>query len=210
MLHNLAISAQVTRIRWRPPANEVLFFDEDDRHESMMAVATAPIKGASAGGSGVLALWSTHRPFMPLSVVEGHKEGAVTDFVWLETPHSETSSSSAKPAASGSTSPARSVDTRLGRRVSDGDPNRSNHRAVGGVGGGAGGNSHPTEIDGAILYDNSDGDDGEKPIGIWQHVLSVGRDGRCLIQSFVRGESTDVLCNIHGTSFAFYALVVHT
>jgi hypothetical protein len=34
---------------------------------------------------GLLALWSYH-PFMPLSVVEGHKDGTVTDFGWLDTP----------------------------------------------------------------------------------------------------------------------------
>jgi hypothetical protein len=52
----------------------------------MIAVSTAPIKGASAGGSGMISLWSYHRPFMPLSIVEGHKEGAVADFEWLDTP----------------------------------------------------------------------------------------------------------------------------
>jgi hypothetical protein len=50
----------------------------------MLAVSTAPIKGASAGGSGAAGLWSYHRPFAPLSVVEGHKDGAVTDFTgWI-------------------------------------------------------------------------------------------------------------------------------
>ena len=89
--HVLSISASVTRLRWRPPANDTLNDDgddedEEDRHHSMLAVATAPIKGASAGGSGMLALWSYYRPYMPLSVVEGHRDGAVTDFAWLDTP----------------------------------------------------------------------------------------------------------------------------
>lgn len=85
MLYVLSISAAVTRIRWRPPAYDTSGDgrdSEEDRHGSMMAVATAPVKGAVAGGSGMLALWSYHRPFMPLSVVEGHREGAVTDFCW--------------------------------------------------------------------------------------------------------------------------------
>jgi hypothetical protein len=30
-------------------------------------------------------------------------------------------------------------------------------------------------------------DDGSNDIDIWQHILSVGRDGNCMIQSFVRG-----------------------
>ena len=90
MLHVLSVSASVTRVRWRPPANDSILSSgndpddiyEMDRHDSMLAVATAPVKGAVAGGSGVLALWSYNRPFMPLSVVEGHEEGAVTDFCW--------------------------------------------------------------------------------------------------------------------------------
>ena len=99
-LHVLSISASVTRLRWRPPAHEmsppkhntenvgsVVVVDEKqqyiiDRHEAMLAVSTAPVKGASAGGCGMIALWSYHRPFMPLSVLEGHNEGAVTDFLW--------------------------------------------------------------------------------------------------------------------------------
>jgi len=79
-LHVLAISSPVTRIRWRPPeeAND----DEDNYHESMIAVATSPISGANAGGNGVIGLWSCHRPFMPVSVCEGHVDGAVVDFAW--------------------------------------------------------------------------------------------------------------------------------
>jgi hypothetical protein len=53
LLHVLSISAAVTRLRWRPPAGDTLVLDDDeDRHEAMLAVSTAPIKGASAGGSG--------------------------------------------------------------------------------------------------------------------------------------------------------------
>ena len=55
-----------------------------DRHDSMLAVATARL--TSAGGSGTLSLWSFHRPFMSLSIVEGHEESAISDFVWVRTP----------------------------------------------------------------------------------------------------------------------------
>ena len=153
------------RLHWRPPANETIVLssvvdgeEDEDRHDSMLAVATAPIKGASAGGSGMLALWSCHRPFMPLSVVEGHNEGAVTDFQWLDTPL-----------------PPQPMRNRRGDREM---------RVRG---------SHHHEPD-AILYDNNsreyddDDDDDDEPVAIWQHVLSVGRDGRCLIQSLARGE----------------------
>lgn len=132
----------------------------------MMAVATAPIKGASAGGSGLLSLWSHNRPFMPLSVVEGHKEGAVTDFDWLDTPQQQ---------AHFDTPGCRSRKGRTTLESAEGPTSRL-----------AGSAAH--EVD-SILYDNSErGDDIDKPVCIWQHVLSVGRDGRCLIQSFARGK----------------------
>lgn len=161
MLHVLSISASVTRLRWRPPANEKFVLEDEDRHDSMMAVATAPIKGASAGGSGVLALWSYNRPYMPLSIVEGHKEGAVTDFDWLDTPQHQHR-------------PDRGRSSRTPLGATEGSTSRLPGSAL-------------HEVD-AILYDNSErGDEFDKPVGIWQHVLSVGRDGRCLIQSFARG-----------------------
>jgi hypothetical protein len=88
MQHVITIASSVTKVRWRPPAHsrqgdqgEV---KETDRHDSMFAVATARL--TSAGGSGVISLWSTNRPYMPLSVVEGHVEGGVAGFVWIKTP----------------------------------------------------------------------------------------------------------------------------
>ena len=156
MIHVLSISASVTRIRWRPLANDRR--NGIDRHASMIAVATAQVKGASAGGSGLISLWSYHRPFMPLSVVEGHEEGAVIDFDWLDTP---------QPTKFGMTAPmiktldADSIKTRV--------PGTSSH-----------------EVD-SILYDSKEDQVGH--IGIWQHLISVGKDGRCLVQSLVRGTS---------------------
>jgi WD repeat-containing protein 24 len=177
MLHVLAISASVTRLRWRPPANEKLLLEDEDRHDAMLAVATAPIKGASAGGAGVLALWSYYRPFMPLSVVEGHKDGAVTDFDWLDTPQVH----SFLPPRKSERPPKRwDVPRRSnlkGRALSLSEEGSTSRLP--------GSSSH--EVD-SILYDNSEReDDFDKPIGIWQHVLSVGRDGQCLVQSFTRG-----------------------
>ena len=80
--HVLSISASVTKVRWRPPSNEFLpllsdsinnstSHDRDDkkqevmvdRHDSMLAVATARL--TSAGGSGALSLWSYNRPYVP-------------------------------------------------------------------------------------------------------------------------------------------------
>jgi len=176
--HVLSISASVTRLRWRPPANDTLNGDDEDddedRHHSMLAVATAPIKGASAGGSGMLALWSYYRPYMPLSVVEGHRDGAVTDFAWLDTPLPP------PPPRRG-----RSRQTR-GAEPPEGTTSSAFSSRLPGT------TLHDVD---SILYDNSEhrGGGGEeddpqrRPVGIWQHVLSVGRDGRCLIQSFARG-----------------------
>lgn len=152
MLHVLSISASVTRIRWRPVANETTA-EGEDRHDAMIAVATAQIKGASAGGAGLLSLWSHHRPYMPLSVVEGHQEGAVVDFDWLDTPKSR----DARFAVSDVTSTSRI-------------PGVSSH-----------------EVD-SILYDSSGMPRNESaPCRFWQHVISVGRDGNCFVQSLVRG-----------------------
>jgi hypothetical protein len=173
LLHVLAVSASVTRLRWRPPANESFALDDEDRHDAMLAVSTAPIKGASAGGSGVLALWSYYRPFMPLSVLQGHKEGAVNDFDWLETPINPTDS---KPFSK-ATSPARK--SRRGQLLDTNETERGTGRIAGAA--------HEAD---AILYDNTDPGEAQKPVGIWQHALSVGRDGRCLVQSFVRGTTT--------------------
>jgi len=77
-IYVLNIAAPVTRIRWRPAE------DEDDVND-FIAVASASIYGAtSATGNGTTQLWSCVRStFMPLSVCEGHTEGAVTDLVWV-------------------------------------------------------------------------------------------------------------------------------
>ncbi|KAL7573899.1 hypothetical protein ACA910_001913 [Epithemia clementina (nom. ined.)] len=164
--HVLAVAAPVKRVRWRPPAttpntnqntrssskgllppigapNETF----SDRHESMLAVATVPVKGESGGGSGFVALWSYHRPYMPLSIIEGHKEGAVTDLAWLD------SSSVAQDVAS-----ARSCVV-------------------------------PLEESAAVPR-----------TGIWQHILSVGKDGRCLVQSLAKGERP--ISNVPPSCFA--------
>jgi WD repeat-containing protein 24 len=155
-LHVLSISAAVTRIRWRPVAN-VSWSNGDDLHDSMIAVSTAPIKGTNAGGAGTLSLWSFYRPYMPLSIVEGHQDGAVVDFDWLETP--QLSSATYFPTDA----PSKGIQSNeMGSFfVEDG------HRAR-----------------------------------IWQHVISVGRDGNCLVQSLVRGAaswnimSTVLICDM--------------
>jgi WD repeat-containing protein 24 len=145
-----------------------------DRHESMLAVATAPIKGVNAGGSGLVALWTWNRPFMPLSVVDGHQVGAVQDFFWLDTPHPDSRMGSSRPHLA-------TQDGRRGRKTPD-----ESFRIRGMT-------SHDIETI-SSTNDRADAEDREacqdKGLCVWQHVLSVGRDGRCLIQSFERGKQT--------------------
>ncbi len=174
----ITIGSSVTKVKWRPPAFDSVHDGEDevDRHDSMFAVATARL--TSAGGSGVISLWSTHRPFMPLSVLEGHEEGAVADFVWMQTPrpgkenHSDQSKLESQPLH-------QKVDPR-GIRKHGVTP--KNDETVVIRSGGRG------DVE-SILFDNNQKDnEGIETHGcIWQHVLSVGRDGKCLLQSFVRG-----------------------
>jgi len=88
----------------------------------------------------LVCLWNYHWLLMPLSVVERHVEGVVTDFLWLDTP----------------------------------DPN------------GVEGARTPL-----LAATRSKMDYYWAPPGIleetWQHVLSVGRDRQCLLQTFARG-----------------------
>lgn len=186
MLHILTVSATVTRLKWRPPALETLPVENDsqdaaDRHEPMLAVATAPIKGASAGGSGLLCLWSYHRPFMPLSVLESHTKGAVTDFFWLDTPHPDSEQSMVPSSKPGNASSAELK----GNSIDESDSGLARNARIRGMSQQESGGTQSS------AFDNSDRDNNkclEKTgLGVWQHVLSVGRDGRCLLQSFPRG-----------------------
>jgi len=184
-IHTLSVAASVNRIKWRPPAfssrpqtettesygtrgmDALVGSDKgetSDRHDSMLVVATAPLKGETSGGAGLVALWSYHRPYMPLRVVEGHKEGAVVDFVWLKTPVTIGTAYSGKS----SLFPSRPRST----HVSNSMLHQPNHQMG--------------EVDSPFSTDPVD--TRTKEGAIWQHVLSVGKDGRCLIQSLVRGD----------------------
>ena len=200
--HVLSISASVTQVRWRPPCNDFVPSSpaaangshdnrnnsnkEDtiiDRHDTMLAVVTA--RQTSAGGSGTLSLWSFHRPFMSLSIVEGHEEGAISDFVWVKTPQ-------IVPKASYGSfefkqEKQRPNSKRLHPEVSmSSRSNSARLRKMGGV-------SMMDESAGEVRERNYFRDDEQVAESlhvsyIWQNVLSVGRDGQCIMQSFARGE----------------------
>lgn len=169
----------MTKLRWRPPALDTFASDDDgvvDRHDSMLAVATARL--TSAGGSGVLSLWTVHRPFMPLSVVEGHEEGAVTDFVWLDTPQLN-KKAEAESKSSASSSKNGPKHSRRGQAKSAG-ANDSGEAVV----------LRSSGRDADYVFDNKEKETEKKEssaVHVWQHVLSVGRDGRCILESFARG-----------------------
>lgn len=169
-LHTLSISAPVTGILWRPPANTNGYFPNKesdvgmnsncykvDHHDAILAISTASTGGANVGGKGCVGLWSFHRPFMPLSLVEGHSEGAVTEFLWVDTPD---------------------------RWESYKNDNYNSY-----------GNFHNTTFSPSWILDSKHSPtskevptDIDSLQGMWQHILSVGRDGKCLLQSFARGE----------------------
>ena len=199
-VHVLSISAAVTRLSWRPPAFAYSLHDSDlasmDPHDGMMAIATGPVKGR-AGGNGLLSLWSHHRPFMALSVLEGHQEGAVTDFVWLDTPRERSQQTS-----DGRTVPlSRGTHSDVGARSKD-QSQRGESRgrfssspSLFPPGRGARSDSDDAMIN--VEDDEVVQEDSRLAGNVWQHVLSVGRDGRCLLQSFARGMSVTFmyLCN---------------
>jgi hypothetical protein len=201
--HILYISASVTRVIWRPPAGPHAVTNV---HTAMLAVSTAPIKGASAGGNGVLSLWSYHRPYMALSVVEGHKEGAVTDFVWLDIPLDDI----LKEQLMLDTSEGLVRPSRMATQVMSGDGSLRNREPIGtpvmgatrrlrrgSLTGGtfsssfaAATRSRSEPVDASEREKDSENveDLSNSLRGTWQHVLSVGRDGRCIVQSLARGD----------------------
>lgn len=156
-LHELQLPAQVEKVHWRPPKRPINASDRShflkspdsvaaDHHEAMIAVATT-VTGATSGGSGKVYLWSCHRPFMPLSIVDGHRIKSVADFIWLDTPDVE--------------------------------------EGGGGISRGAMSSRRNSSFFSYIQdTDNTTG----SLSGTWQHVLTVGKDGKCLVQSFCRGE----------------------
>ena len=169
----------------------------------MLAVATAPISGTNAGGAGSIELWSYHRPFMALSVVEGHHHGAVTDFIWIDSTttgmYSRRKSSSAGSdtwggnASVGAVSDSStqgidnfddwSTDVSPHENTARGRFFKSDH------------NVDATKVERSYSFSGGSGINHDVFIGdvmdtqrIWQHVLSVGRDGQCLLQNLERGK----------------------
>jgi len=201
-LHVLSISAPVTRIRWRPPEDRNTAYDtnsdgstERNHNESMIAVATSSIAGANAGGNGSVGLWSFYRPFMPISVVEGHRDGAVTDIGWVDKPTEprppferannvlpRESLSLRETIEGGAKNPSRALSpTFLSQesthyRYNKTKPalDKSEEKLS---------QRHPQDI---ATEENIS--EGNAPSREWHTILTVGRDGQCLLQNFSLGE----------------------
>jgi hypothetical protein len=179
ILHVLSISASVTRLRWRPPSRILVSSPDDlnvieDLHDPMMAVATAPVKGASAGGAGVLSLWSIHRPYMPLSTVQGHNDGAVTDFEWLETPQQQPHQEDEEPDVI-----SRTADARRHISPTDAPGTQFSESKLSSFGGG------DRDIVGSARSRESMelDDDNYQLSRIWQHVQSFARGKKANLKS---------------------------
>ena len=172
----LSVSAAVTRLRWRFPSGR--HAPSTNIHEHMIAVSTAPVMGASAGGNGVLSLWSQNRPFMALSVLEGHKDGSVTDFKWMDSPPIPVEN---VPAQLDPRKPEKMQFTSAVERKKRSSSTGSTL------------SYSPQASFGKLMHDADEVDNGSDQQeltteGTWQHVLSVGRDGMVLLQSFARGK----------------------
>jgi len=179
-LHVLNIAAPVTRIRWRPP--EDTSDSQSNHHDSMIAVATSSIYGANAGGNGSVGLWSYHRPFMPISVCEGHIDGAVTDFAWADYPISRNRSMKNQ-------SPHReSIEPGLSSSIVSSESSSGRNRKLK--------YSRETIVDGNMNSSRRHDEEEKMSDNInvalflreWQTILTVGRDGQCLLQNFSCGE----------------------
>jgi WD40 repeat protein len=151
-VHTLFVSSPITSLCWRPNTGET-----ESLGDSIVAVATSPIQGANAGGNGTIGLWACKYPFVPISVVEGHEEGAVTAFTFVDissvpgtTAYNRSSSQPAIPLASHH-EPLQQFSKR---------------------------NSDQNVATMSRIFRES---------ALRSIVLSVGRDGQCLLQDFSLG-----------------------
>lgn len=117
---------------------------------------------------------------MALSVVEGHQGGGVADFVWVQTPEAREESEEAVDAMSESHHDAKKSQEEKRKTREESDSKTEELAAV--RSGGRGG------VEGQVFDSPTFKDTLSDDRSIWQHVLSVGRDGKCLLQSFVRGK----------------------
>lgn len=118
---------------------------------------------------GTVALWTCNRPFLPISIVEGHVEGAVTDFIFINDASEDANvafnrRSSVPSFPSSKTTPS----TRMLSNAYD-----------------------------AVVST-------QKERGHRSMILSVGRDGRCLLQDFSLGEKP--ILQVPKSTFALASL----
>lgn len=105
---------------------------------------------------GTVSLWTCNNPYVPISIVEGHEEGAVNDFAFVTY-----------------TSEAVSEVQKFNRRSSTGGVSpttqfqfSSQHRRM------------------SDMYETAASEQNHRASSV---ILSVGRDGQCLLQDFSLG-----------------------
>lgn len=181
-VHTLFVSSPITSISWQSKGASSVLGD------SIIAVSTSPIQGANAGGNGecitdkqthvkcmrftfsfallgVVGLWTCSRPYVPISIVEGHQEGAVTAFAFVpdtatsDEPLMEFNRRLTEPTTSTGISPLMHFESPSQwysrRRLSE-------------------------------FHDAAASAEKDRPCR--SMILSVGRDGQCLLQDFSLGE----------------------
>lgn len=175
---------------------------EDNHNDSMIAVATSSISGANAGGNGAVGLWSYHRPFMPLSIVEGHADGAVTDFSWIDAPPTKKKkkqivtqiksleSRGETEVASSAASRKIALNSSLtSRRSKSESPSASYKYSKDRMGNSISSRATSSRTKRETSKSKTEQKTEHKePERLWQNIISVGRDGQCLIQNFSHGE----------------------
>lgn len=124
---------------------------------------------------GVISLWVCSAPFVPVSIVEGHEEGAVTDFVFV-TDNPEDRSSTILKLDRRSTEP---VGVSPMRQFESPSQQRGSRRH-------------------SDMLDTSDTQKEPTPKAM---ILSVGRDGQCLLQDFSRGKAVMRKFEVNITDF---------
>ena len=104
---------------------------------------------------------------MSLSIVEGHKEGAISDFVWIKTPQVIPKTPTSRFESNKRLSNSARLRKKAGLAIMDGASIDAQDLSY-------------SDYEQAVDFSNVS--------YIWQNVLSVGRDGQCIMQSFARGE----------------------
>ena len=159
--HVINTVSAVSRIKWRPGHPEQL-------------TTTSSVQGDNA-----IHLWNVRHPYLPLATMEGHDDvcGSIT---WIDTPCLPQGAGSTGAGAGAGAGEALSSSGEGGD--SAGAYRSMSARLFGAWGGGwgdsFGGAARDEEKDGLEQY--------TEYLGVWQHLVSCGRDGKVIFHSLAR------------------------